>query len=178
MSESMSPLSERSQLETLENLGKAPLENSAFKQEDEVTSGLTSNRKEEISGQGKQVDVHDSGQLEHTGSLASSSKTPLLRYLLNNILSAFFPYWGFYILFPLSITRRAVLLLVTYMAKSYSICPLQQSRKDQTVHFGIWIILIIKWADWPKDTTYVWYVYLDTDRCLLWDWHPLAVIRI
>ncbi|XP_054665457.1 transcription factor TFIIIB component B'' homolog isoform X2 [Grus americana] len=79
MSESMSPLSERSQLETLENLGKAPLENSAFKQEDEVTSGLTSNRKEEISGQGKQADVHDSGQLEHTGSLASSSKTPLLR---------------------------------------------------------------------------------------------------
>ncbi|XP_075597255.1 transcription factor TFIIIB component B'' homolog isoform X2 [Balearica regulorum gibbericeps] len=80
VSESMSPLSERSQLEeTLENLGKAPLENSAFKQEDEMTSGLTSDRKEEISGQGKQADVHDSRQLEHTGSLASSSKTPLLR---------------------------------------------------------------------------------------------------
>ncbi|XP_010129012.1 PREDICTED: transcription factor TFIIIB component B'' homolog, partial [Chlamydotis macqueenii] len=78
VSESMSPLAERSQLETLENLGKAPLENSAPKQEEEVTSRLTSKGKEEISGQGKQGDMHESGQLEHTGSLASSSKTPLL----------------------------------------------------------------------------------------------------
>ncbi|XP_074876805.1 transcription factor TFIIIB component B'' homolog isoform X4 [Buteo buteo] len=78
--ESMSPLAERSQLQTLENLGKAPLENSASKQEEEVMSTLTSSRKAEISGQGKQGDVHESGQLEHTGSLASSSsKTPLLR---------------------------------------------------------------------------------------------------
>ncbi|XP_075582074.1 transcription factor TFIIIB component B'' homolog isoform X2 [Pelecanus crispus] len=79
VSESMSPPAERSQLETLENLGKAPLENSASKREEEVMSRLTSNRKAEISGQGKQGDVHESGQLEHTGSLASSSKTPLLR---------------------------------------------------------------------------------------------------
>ncbi|NXT47972.1 BDP1 factor, partial [Pluvianellus socialis] len=78
-SESMSPLTEKSQLETLENLGKAPLENSASKQEEEVTSRLTCNRKAEISGQGKQGDVHESGQLEHTGGLASCSKTPLLR---------------------------------------------------------------------------------------------------
>lgn len=87
--ESMSPLAERSQLQTLENLGKAPLENSASKQEEEVMSTLTSSRKAEISGQGKQGDVHESGQLEHTGSLASSSsKTPLLRYLFNNVVSA------------------------------------------------------------------------------------------
>ncbi|XP_042643499.1 transcription factor TFIIIB component B'' homolog isoform X3 [Tyto alba] len=79
VSESMSPLADRSQLETLENLGKTPLENSASKQEEEVMSRLTSNRKVEISGQGKQGDVHESGQLQHTGSLASSSKTPLLR---------------------------------------------------------------------------------------------------
>ncbi|KAM6187079.1 transcription factor TFIIIB component B'' homolog isoform 2-T2 [Sarcoramphus papa] len=79
VSQSVSPLAERSQLETLENLGKAPLENSASKQDEEVMSRLTSNRKAEISGQGKQGDVHESGQLEHTGSLASSSKTPLLR---------------------------------------------------------------------------------------------------
>ncbi|KAM6363800.1 transcription factor TFIIIB component B'' homolog [Pluvialis apricaria] len=79
VSESMSPLAERSQLETLENLGKAPLENSASKQEEEVTSRLTSNSKAEISGQGEQGNVHESGQLEPTGSLASSSKTPLLR---------------------------------------------------------------------------------------------------
>ncbi|NXJ66562.1 BDP1 factor, partial [Rostratula benghalensis] len=79
VSKSLSPLAERSQLEALEDLGKAPLENSASKQEEEVMSGLTSSRKSEISGQGKQGDVHESGQLEHTGSLASSSKTPLLR---------------------------------------------------------------------------------------------------
>ncbi|KAM6109364.1 transcription factor TFIIIB component B'' homolog isoform 2-T2 [Phoenicopterus ruber ruber] len=79
VSESMSPLAERSQLDTLEHLGEAPLENSASKQEEVVMSRSTSNRKAEISGQGKQEDVHESGQLEHTGSLASSSKTPLMR---------------------------------------------------------------------------------------------------
>lgn len=89
VSESMSPLAERRQLETSEALGKAPLENSACRQEEDMTSSLTSNRKAEISGEGKQGDVHDSGHLEHTGSLASSSKTPLLRYLCNNVLSAF-----------------------------------------------------------------------------------------
>ncbi|PKU47520.1 hypothetical protein llap_2162 [Limosa lapponica baueri] len=79
VSESLSPLAERIQLETLENLGKAPLENLATEQEEEVMPRLTSNRKVEISGQVKHGDVHESGQLEHTGSLASSSKTPLLR---------------------------------------------------------------------------------------------------
>lgn len=113
-SESMSPLAERSQLETLEKLGKAPIENSASRQEEEVMSRLTSNRKAEMRGQGKQGAVHESAQLEHTGSLGSSSKPPLLRYLCNNVLTAFsikktlFPYWGFYVLFPLSIITRAV----------------------------------------------------------------------
>ncbi|NWX39166.1 BDP1 factor, partial [Steatornis caripensis] len=79
VSESMSPLAERNQLETSENLSKAPLENSASRQEEEVMSRLTSNRKAEVSGQGKQRDVHESGQLEHAGSLASSPKTPLFR---------------------------------------------------------------------------------------------------
>ncbi|XP_056370760.1 transcription factor TFIIIB component B'' homolog [Oenanthe melanoleuca] len=79
VSESISQLAERSQLETLESLGKAPLENPASKKEEEVMSGLTSDRKAEISGQGKQENVHESAQLEHTGSPASSSKTPLLR---------------------------------------------------------------------------------------------------
>ncbi|XP_027738421.1 transcription factor TFIIIB component B'' homolog [Empidonax traillii] len=79
VSESMSQLTDRSQLETLGNLGKAPLENSAPKEEEQVISRLTSNRTAEISGQGKQESVHESGQLEYTGSPASSSKTPLLR---------------------------------------------------------------------------------------------------
>ncbi|XP_065512690.1 transcription factor TFIIIB component B'' homolog isoform X3 [Caloenas nicobarica] len=79
VSESMSPLAERRPLETLESLGKAPLENSACTQEEDAMSSLTSNRKAEMSGEGKQGDVHESGQLEHTGSLASSSKAPLLR---------------------------------------------------------------------------------------------------
>ncbi|XP_055554932.1 transcription factor TFIIIB component B'' homolog isoform X3 [Falco cherrug] len=79
VSESMSQLPERSQPETLENLGEAPLENSASKQEEEVMSRLTSNSKADASGQGKQGDMYESGQLEHTGSLASSSKTPLVR---------------------------------------------------------------------------------------------------
>lgn len=98
VSESLSPLAESSQPETLENLGKAPLENSASKQEEEMMSRLTSNRQAEIGGQGKQGDVHESGQLELSGSSASSSKTPLLRYLRNNVLSTFsvkkilFPY--------------------------------------------------------------------------------------
>ncbi|KAM6230581.1 transcription factor TFIIIB component B'' homolog [Porphyrio hochstetteri] len=79
VSESVLPLAERSQLETLENLGEAPLENSASRQEEDMTSGLTSNREAEIIGQGKQGDMHESGQFEHAGSLASSSKSPLLR---------------------------------------------------------------------------------------------------
>uniref|UniRef100_U3KCT1 Uncharacterized protein n=1 Tax=Ficedula albicollis TaxID=59894 RepID=U3KCT1_FICAL len=79
VSESISQLAERSQLETLESLGKTPLENPASKKEEEVMSRLTSNRKAEISGQGRQENVHEPAQLEHTGSPASSSKTPLLR---------------------------------------------------------------------------------------------------
>ncbi|XP_071437842.1 transcription factor TFIIIB component B'' homolog isoform X2 [Pithys albifrons albifrons] len=78
-SESISQLADRSQLETLENLKKAPVENSASKQEEESMFRLTSKRKAEISGQRKQENVQESGQLEHTGSPASSSKTPLLR---------------------------------------------------------------------------------------------------
>ncbi|KAM4753912.1 transcription factor TFIIIB component B'' homolog isoform 2-T2 [Cyanocitta cristata] len=78
VSESVSQLAERSHLETLESLGKAPLENPASKNE-EVMCRLTSNTKAEISRQGKQENVHESAQLEHTGSTASSSKTPLLR---------------------------------------------------------------------------------------------------
>lgn len=79
VSESISQLTERSQLETLESLGKAPLENAASEMEEEVMSRLTSNRRAEISGQGKQENVHESAQLEHTRSPASSSKTPLVR---------------------------------------------------------------------------------------------------
>ncbi|XP_068780502.1 transcription factor TFIIIB component B'' homolog isoform X3 [Struthio camelus] len=79
VSEPASLLAERSQSETLQNSGTASLENSTSKQEGEVISRLTSERKAEISGQRKLVDVHESGQLEHTGSLATSSKTPLLR---------------------------------------------------------------------------------------------------
>ncbi|KAM6392200.1 transcription factor TFIIIB component B'' homolog isoform 2-T2 [Rhynochetos jubatus] len=77
--ESLSPLAERSQLETSESLKKAPLENSTSRQEEEVMSRTTCNRNAEISGQGTQRDVLESGQAEQTGSLASSSKTPLLR---------------------------------------------------------------------------------------------------
>ncbi|XP_074389032.1 transcription factor TFIIIB component B'' homolog isoform X2 [Zonotrichia albicollis] len=79
VSESISQLPEKSQLETLESLGKAPLENAASEMEEDVTSRLTSNRRAEISGQGKQENVHESAQLEQTRSPASSSKTPLLR---------------------------------------------------------------------------------------------------
>lgn len=80
MSESISQLAEKSQLETLESLGKAPLENAASEMEEEVMARLTSNRRAEISGQGNQENVHESAQLEQTRSPASSSKTPLLRY--------------------------------------------------------------------------------------------------
>ncbi|XP_064902320.1 transcription factor TFIIIB component B'' homolog isoform X1 [Columba livia] len=79
VSESMSPLAEKRQLETSEALGKTPPENSACRQEEDVMSSLTSNRQAEMSGEGKQGDVHESGHLEPTGSLASSSKAPLLR---------------------------------------------------------------------------------------------------
>ncbi|XP_066195828.1 transcription factor TFIIIB component B'' homolog [Sylvia atricapilla] len=79
VSESVSQLAERSQLETLENLEKPPHENPASEKEEEVMSRLTSNRKAEISGQEKQENVYESAQLEHTGNPESSSKTPLLR---------------------------------------------------------------------------------------------------
>ncbi|XP_030092873.1 transcription factor TFIIIB component B'' homolog isoform X2 [Serinus canaria] len=79
VSESISQLAERSQLETSESLGKAPLENAAAEMEEDVMSRLTSNRRAETSGQGKQENVHKSAQLEHTRSPASSSKTPLVR---------------------------------------------------------------------------------------------------
>ncbi|XP_059692728.1 transcription factor TFIIIB component B'' homolog isoform X2 [Haemorhous mexicanus] len=79
VSESISQLAGRSQLETSESLGKAPLENAASEMEEEVMSRLTSNRRAEISEQGKQENVHESAQLEHTRSPASSSKTPLVR---------------------------------------------------------------------------------------------------
>ncbi|NXD28102.1 BDP1 factor, partial [Spelaeornis formosus] len=79
VSDSISQLAERSHLETLESLRKAPLENPESKKEKEVMSRLTSNRKVEISERGKQENVHESAQLEHSGSPASSSKTPLLR---------------------------------------------------------------------------------------------------
>ncbi|XP_009992740.1 PREDICTED: transcription factor TFIIIB component B'' homolog [Chaetura pelagica] len=77
VSEPVSPQPERSQLETLENEAKTTAANSTFRQEEEMTSRLTSNRKE-ISGQEMQGNGHESEQLEHTESLASSSKTPLL----------------------------------------------------------------------------------------------------
>ncbi|XP_071657966.1 transcription factor TFIIIB component B'' homolog isoform X3 [Patagioenas fasciata] len=79
VSESTSPLAERRQLETSEALGKTRLENSPCRQEEDVMSSLTSNRKAEMSGEEKQGDVHESGQLEHTRSLESSSKASLLR---------------------------------------------------------------------------------------------------
>ncbi|XP_030824175.1 transcription factor TFIIIB component B'' homolog isoform X2 [Camarhynchus parvulus] len=79
VSESISQRAERSQLETSESLGKAPLENAASEMEEEVMSRLTSNRRVEISGQGKQENMHESAQLEQSRSSASSSKTPLLR---------------------------------------------------------------------------------------------------
>ncbi|XP_071588006.1 transcription factor TFIIIB component B'' homolog isoform X2 [Heliangelus exortis] len=78
MPESMSPQAGRSQTETLEDPGKTTVENSASRQE-EVMSRLTSNRKEVVSGQVMQGSVCESEHLEHTGSLPSTSKTPLLR---------------------------------------------------------------------------------------------------
>ncbi|XP_039945858.1 transcription factor TFIIIB component B'' homolog isoform X2 [Hirundo rustica] len=79
VSESMSQLAERSQLETLESVGKVPLENPASKKGEDVMSRLTSNRNAERSGQEKQEYEHECAQLEDTGNPASSSKTPLLR---------------------------------------------------------------------------------------------------
>ncbi|KAI6058557.1 Transcription factor TFIIIB component B''-like protein [Aix galericulata] len=76
---SLGPLGERSQHETLENLGKASFENSESDQEKEVMSSLTCSRKAETSEQGKLGDVHEPAQLETSGSLTESSKTPLLR---------------------------------------------------------------------------------------------------
>ncbi|KAM9368019.1 transcription factor TFIIIB component B'' homolog [Phaethornis superciliosus] len=78
MPESVSPRAGRSQFETVEDPGKTTVENSASRQE-EVMSRLTSNRHEVGSGQVMQGCVRESEHLEHTGSLASSSKTPLLR---------------------------------------------------------------------------------------------------
>ncbi|XP_035165086.1 transcription factor TFIIIB component B'' homolog isoform X4 [Oxyura jamaicensis] len=75
---SLGPLGERSQHETLENLGKASFENSESDQEEEM-SRLTCSRKAETSGQGKLGDVHEPAHLETSGSLTESSKTPLLR---------------------------------------------------------------------------------------------------
>ncbi|XP_015509120.1 transcription factor TFIIIB component B'' homolog isoform X3 [Parus major] len=79
VSQSISQMAERSHLETLEMLGKASLENPALIKEEEVMSRLTSSRESEMSEQEMQENVHESAQLEHTGSPASSSKTPLLR---------------------------------------------------------------------------------------------------
>ncbi|KAM9168013.1 transcription factor TFIIIB component B'' homolog isoform 7-T7 [Mergus octosetaceus] len=76
---SLGPLGERSQHETLENLGKPSFENSESDQEKEVMSSLTCSRKAETSEQGKIEDVHEPAQLETSGSLTESSKTPLLR---------------------------------------------------------------------------------------------------
>lgn len=87
---SLGPLGERNQHETLENLGKASFENSESDQEKEVMSSLTYSRKAETSEQGKLGDVHEPAQLETSGSLTESSKTPLLRYLWNNILTSLF----------------------------------------------------------------------------------------
>lgn len=87
---SLGPLGERSQHETLENLGKASFENSEFDQEEEVMSRVTCSRKAETGGQGKLGDVHEPAQLETSGSLTESSKTPLLRYLRNNIFISLF----------------------------------------------------------------------------------------
>ncbi|NXC39687.1 BDP1 factor, partial [Penelope pileata] len=78
LSEPVSQVDERSQCETSENLGKALFENSTSSQEEEVMSRLTSSRKMEISEQGKLGDVHEAAELERTGSLTESSKTPLL----------------------------------------------------------------------------------------------------
>ncbi|XP_062455759.1 transcription factor TFIIIB component B'' homolog isoform X2 [Rhea pennata] len=77
--ESASLVVERRQFETLQNSGTASLENSTSKLEEEMISRLTSERKAEISSQKKMVDVHESGQSEHTGNVSASSKTPLLR---------------------------------------------------------------------------------------------------
>ncbi|NXD13038.1 BDP1 factor, partial [Nothocercus nigrocapillus] len=69
----------RSQSETLQNSGAASPGNSISRQEEEVVSRLNSERKAEISEPSKPVDVHEYAQLEHSGSIAASSKPPLLR---------------------------------------------------------------------------------------------------
>ncbi|NXA53395.1 BDP1 factor, partial [Nothocercus julius] len=69
----------RSQSETLQNSGAASPGNSISRQEEEVVSRLNSERKAEISEPSKLVDVHKYAQLEHAGSVAASSKPPLLR---------------------------------------------------------------------------------------------------
>lgn len=86
--DSMTLMSGKNHDETSETLKTAPCENEASKQEKEVVmSGLTSKSKEEISGQGKQEHVREFALLEPTAS--PPSKSQLLRYLCNNILSAF-----------------------------------------------------------------------------------------
>ncbi|XP_031460644.1 transcription factor TFIIIB component B'' homolog isoform X2 [Phasianus colchicus] len=77
LSESISPVDERSQCETSENSGKASFHNLVSSQE-EVTCRLISSRTE-ISEQGKLGDKHEAAQLECTESLTESSETPLLR---------------------------------------------------------------------------------------------------
>ncbi|XP_010724516.1 transcription factor TFIIIB component B'' homolog [Meleagris gallopavo] len=77
LSESVSPVDERSQCETSESSGKASFHNLASSQE-EMTCRLTSSRTE-ITEQGKLGDKHEAARLECTESLTESSKTPLLR---------------------------------------------------------------------------------------------------
>ncbi|NXA32000.1 BDP1 factor, partial [Eudromia elegans] len=79
VSESKSLPVGRSQSETLQNSGAASPGNSTSRQDEEVISRLTFERKAEISESSKPVDVHESAQLEHTGSIAAASKAPLLR---------------------------------------------------------------------------------------------------
>ncbi|NXJ06226.1 BDP1 factor, partial [Odontophorus gujanensis] len=86
LSESVSPVDERNQCEISENLGRTSFHNLSSSQEEEVTSRLASNRKTEISEQGKLGDVYEAAQLEHSKSLTQSSITPLLRYLWNSPL--------------------------------------------------------------------------------------------
>lgn len=87
LSESVSPVDERSQCETSESSGKASFHNLASSQE-EMTCRLTSSRTE-ITEQGKLGDKHEAARLECTESLTESSKTPLLRYLYNVFVSLF-----------------------------------------------------------------------------------------
>ncbi|NWJ03793.1 BDP1 factor, partial [Crypturellus undulatus] len=79
VSASESLLVGRSQSETLQDSGAASPGNSTSRQDEEGVSRLNSDRKAEISGPSKPGDVDESAQLEHTGSVAASSKPPLLR---------------------------------------------------------------------------------------------------